>query len=303
MITDGVSRPRTVLDNGLLILSREVRTRAGDKFLDVVSGGEPQRKARTDRSLALGRAYALQGHAHLPPGSDFDRLVEREGGYFNGMTWIDWTTYYETLPSDRIDLALRIESDRMVNSLFDPAETESERTVIISEREGSENRPTYLLFEQVQALSFLAHPYHHMVIGWKEDLRAITRDDLYRHYRTYYAPNNAVIVVVGRLRDRTHAGVGSTSSSALSPPASLLRPCASKSRLLAANGECTSRGQAAPTISTSPTACPAPTILTSSLWPCSMPSSAAPRACLPSAAADWAARPDSTAPWSAAAWR
>ncbi len=134
------------------------------------------------------------------PQGDFDRMIQREGGQFNGMTWVDWTTFYATLPADRIGLALDIEADRTQNALFDPDEVESERTVIISEREGNENRPGYMLREQVQAASFLCHPYGHMVIGWKDDLRRITRDDLYAHYRAYYTPNNAVAVAVGDFR-------------------------------------------------------------------------------------------------------
>lgn len=138
----------------------------------------------------------FKGTPSFPEG-EFDKIISREGGMYNGMTWIDFTTYFETLPSDRIDLALRIEADRMVNSLFKPEDVESERTVIISEREGHENFPRFLLSEEVQALAFKVHSYRHEVIGWKSDLRAMTRDDLYRHYRTYYAPNNAVVAIAG----------------------------------------------------------------------------------------------------------
>ncbi|MBI5033691.1 MAG: insulinase family protein [Chloroflexi bacterium] len=125
------------------------------------------------------------------------RLVNRNGGVNNALTFTDFTNYHETLPCDRIDLALQIESDRMVNALFDPAEVASERTVIISEREGAENDPRFWLDEAVQAETFKVHPYHHETFGWKNDLQAITRDDLFRHYKKYYAPNNAVVVVAG----------------------------------------------------------------------------------------------------------
>jgi zinc protease len=124
-------------------------------------------------------------------------LINRNGGVDNAFTSLDFTTYFESLPSDRIDLAIKIESDRMVNTLFDPEEVASERTVIISEREGGENEPRYLLSEDVQATAFKIHPYHHDTIGWKVDLETMTRDDLYRHYKKYYAPNNAIIVVAG----------------------------------------------------------------------------------------------------------
>jgi len=125
------------------------------------------------------------------------QMVAENGGTLNAFTSDDWTAYFETLPSDRLDLALQIEADRMSNSLFDPEEVSSERTVIISEREGSENEPDHLLNEEVSAAAFKVHPYGNGVIGWKSDLRTMTREDLYGHYKTYYAPNNATVVVVG----------------------------------------------------------------------------------------------------------
>jgi zinc protease len=85
----------------------------------------------------------------------------------------------------------------MANSLFATEEVESERTVILAEREGSENSYLYLLNEEMQAAAFQVHTYHHPTIGWRGDLLALTRDDLYRHYRTYYTPHNAVAVAVG----------------------------------------------------------------------------------------------------------
>jgi zinc protease len=85
----------------------------------------------------------------------------------------------------------------MANARFDPQEFESERTVIISEREGAENQPSYLLNEEVEATAFREHPYRWSVVGWKDDLRAMTRDQLHGYYRTHYAPNNAFLVVAG----------------------------------------------------------------------------------------------------------
>ncbi|RIK46618.1 MAG: insulinase family protein [Chloroflexi bacterium] len=127
------------------------------------------------------------------------RSVTANGGMLNGFTWLDYTAYYETLPIDRIDLALRIESDRMVNARFDPAEFESERTVIIAEKQGSDNQPTTLLREEVTAAAFRAHPYGQGVIGYLSDLEAMQRDDLYSYYRMYYQPGNAVAVFAGDL--------------------------------------------------------------------------------------------------------
>jgi zinc protease len=101
------------------------------------------------------------------------------------------------MPADKIDLALRLEADRMVNSQFDPREVASERTVIISEREGSENDPHFLLYENVQHAAFRVHPYHHEVVGDLADLKTMTREDLYQHYRANYQPNNAVVCAAG----------------------------------------------------------------------------------------------------------
>lgn len=129
--------------------------------------------------------------------SVLDKAIAREGGQWNAFTHFDWTTYYETLPAAKIDLALRLEADRMSNSEFAPEEVDSERTVIISEREGSENEPLFQLGEAVQHAAFRVHPYHHEVIGDMADLHSLTRADLYQHYRTYYIPNNAVLTMAG----------------------------------------------------------------------------------------------------------
>lgn len=131
------------------------------------------------------------------PARVLDQAISRNGGVWNAFTFMDWTTYFETMPADKIDLGLRLEADRMVNSVFHPKEVASERTVIISEREGSENEPLFRLGEAVQHAAFRVHPYHHEIIGDKADLHTITRDDLYRHYKTYYVPNNAVLAVAG----------------------------------------------------------------------------------------------------------
>jgi zinc protease len=131
------------------------------------------------------------------PSNVLDRAVSRDGGMWNAFTYMDWTTFFETMPADKIELGLRIEADRMVNSLFEEKEVASERSVIISEREGSENEPFFLLGEAIQNAAFRVHPYHHEVIGDLPDLKSMSRDDLYNHYRRFYVPNNAVISIAG----------------------------------------------------------------------------------------------------------
>ncbi len=131
------------------------------------------------------------------PSGVMDRAISRDGGVWNAFTWLDWTAYFETMPADRIDLALRLESDRMTNSVFDSREVERERTAIVSEREGHENEPTFRLDEEIQAAAFRVNGYHHEVIGDMHDIKTITCRDLFEHYRSYYVPSNAVLAVVG----------------------------------------------------------------------------------------------------------
>jgi zinc protease len=116
---------------------------------------------------------------------------------WNGYTWIDQTTYLETAGRDALDQMLFIEAERMAHGLYELDECESERTVIISELQGGENDPDQLLDQEVTATAFRVHPYRHPTIGWLSDLRSMTRDDLYEHYRRFYVPNNATLVVVG----------------------------------------------------------------------------------------------------------
>ncbi len=184
------------LGNGLMVITREVHDAPVASFWVWYRVG-----ARNEVSGITGISHWVEhmmfkGTPSLGKGEIF-RSVSKNGGTLNGFTWIDYTTYFETLPSDRLDLSLRIESDRMVNSTFDPEEVASERTVIISEREGSENFPTFHLDEDVTATAFKVHPYGQGVIGWKCDLQSMTREDLYTWYRKHYAPNNAVVVAVG----------------------------------------------------------------------------------------------------------
>jgi zinc protease len=138
----------------------------------------------------------FKGTQHFS-GRQMDKAIAKTGGYWNAFTSEDWTTYFETLPSSALDLALEIESERMHGSKFLPKEVETERTVILSEREGNENDPRFRLAEAVQAAAFQQHPYRNEVIGLKADLLAITREDLYSHYRNYYAPANALLCLAG----------------------------------------------------------------------------------------------------------
>ena len=138
----------------------------------------------------------FKGTERFPAGM-LDREIDHAGGQWNAFTSMDATKYFETLPAGKIDIAMEAEADRMTNAIFDPDETESERTVIISERQGAENQPTFWLQEEVRAAAFRVHGYHHEIIGDEADLRRMTRDDLYHHYRRHYNPANAAAIAVG----------------------------------------------------------------------------------------------------------
>jgi zinc protease len=187
---------KSVLPNGLTIHLKEIHT------APIISSWMWYRVgSRNETPGITGISHWVEhmqfkGTPQFPPGI-LDRMISREGGYWNAMTHIDWTTYFETMPADKIDLAYRLEADRMTNSSFDPKEVASERTVIISEREGNENEPLFQLGEAVQSTAFRKHPYHHEVIGEMKDLRSMTRDDLFNHYQNHYHPGNAILAVAG----------------------------------------------------------------------------------------------------------
>lgn len=184
------------LPNGMLVLTREVHSApVATSWVWYRVGSRNEPSGQTGISHWVEHML-FKGTPAIPAG-ELDRLIARNGGSFNGFTWVDYTAYYETLPADRIELGLQVEADRMVNALFAPAEVASERTVIIAELEGYANEPTTWLDEAVKAVAFSVHPYRHPVIGYKSDLLAMTRDELYAYYQTFYMPNNAVLVLVG----------------------------------------------------------------------------------------------------------
>lgn len=187
------------LPNGLKILLKEIHTAPLiSSWLWYRVGSRDEPSGRTGISHWVEHMQ-FKGTAKFPV-SSLDRDISRDGGLWNAFTYMDWTAYLETMPADKIDLGLRLEADRMTNSLFDVKEVASERTVVISEREGNENEPLFQLGEAVQQAAFRVHPYHHEIIGDLVDLKSISREELYQHYRTYYIPNNAVLGVAGDFR-------------------------------------------------------------------------------------------------------
>jgi zinc protease len=157
--------------------------------------------ARNERPGITGASHwvehmTFKGSERLAKGDVFN-LTARHGGTNNGYTTDDFTLYYETLPAAELETALLIESQRMHAVTFDPDETERERTVILSEREGNENNPRTRLSERMRETLYTRHPYRWPIIGWRPDLERMTHAELWDHYQRYYAPNNAVLCIAG----------------------------------------------------------------------------------------------------------
>lgn len=158
--------------------------------------------SRHERPGATGMAHLFEhlmfGQTEsLPPG-EFDRLVERTGGESNAATWVDWTYYRLSLPARDLPLGVRLEAERMQHLVLETGPVESERDVVTNERrERVEDDVDGWLDEQLMAHAFTEHPYRWPTIGWMEDIRALSLADIRAFYRTWYAPNNAVIVCVG----------------------------------------------------------------------------------------------------------
>ena len=131
----------------------------------------------------------------------FARLVEENGGQDNAFTSQDVTSYYVDIAADKVDLVIDLEADRMQNLLLDAKEIGSEREVVIEERRTrTEDDPGGFLGEEVSSLAFKAHPYGAPIIGWMEDIKRITPEEIRAFYKTYYVPNNAIVVAAGAFK-------------------------------------------------------------------------------------------------------
>jgi zinc protease len=208
-VSTSASFQQTTLDNGLRVILREVRERPlVGVWMWYRVGGRNELPGTTGVSHWVEHML-FKGGKRFGKG-EITKEISRRGGALNAFTWIDCTAYFETLPSSEIDLALAIESDRIYDTRIEAEEAEAERSVVISEREGSENYPEFWLREEVQSVAWREHPYRLGVIGPKSNLRAMTRENLYDHYKRYYMTNNATLVMVGdfstpKLLDKIHA--------------------------------------------------------------------------------------------------
>lgn len=133
-------------------------------------------------------------------GSTITDVLQNTGAQLNATTWYDRTNYYQTLPSDKIALALQIEADRMRNSLLLKEDKDAEMTVVRNEFERGENNPNSVLSKEIWSAAYIAHPYHHSTIGWKSDIENAPIEVLRNFYNTYYWPDNATLTIIGDFR-------------------------------------------------------------------------------------------------------
>ncbi len=128
---------------------------------------------------------------------EIDRAIFEVGGTSNAFTDTDFTAYFATVPRERVDVPLRIEADRMLDARVDPTEAERERQVVLSEREGNENRAEFRVEEELLSLAYRRHPYRWDPLGYAEDMRSMPTSALGDYYRRFYGPRNAILTVAG----------------------------------------------------------------------------------------------------------
>ena len=139
----------------------------------------------------------FKGTDSIPVG-EFSKTIARNGGRDNAMTSMDFTAYYQNIAADRLDMVMAMEADRMRNLKISDGDFLTERDVVMEERRSrTDNDPAALLLEQMTASLYTIHPYRAPIIGWSQELQALTRADALDFYRRWYAPNNAVVVVAG----------------------------------------------------------------------------------------------------------
>lgn len=185
------------LDNGLTVLMLENHTAPIITYHTYFKVG-----ARNEQRFNSGISHFFEhmmfnGAAKYGP-KQFDVVLEANGGWNNAWTSKNLTTYFETFPSETLELVLDLESDRMLNLALEDQMIKSESGVISEERlVGTDNDNTGLMWEELFGTAYMAHAYGSPVLGWMKSIKNFNREDCVEYHRTYYAPNNAVVAIVG----------------------------------------------------------------------------------------------------------
>ncbi len=186
-----------VLDNGLKVLLLEDHKSAAVTFqvwYRVGSRNELDGKSGLSHFL---EHMMFKGTPTVKP-EEYARIIAKNGGNSNAFTSYDYTAYYATMSREKIGIEIDLEADRMANAILDGATFEAEKNVVMEERRlRTEDNPGAALGEVAAAIIHTVYPYRRPIIGWMSDILNLSREDLRKHYQTYYAPNNAYVVVVG----------------------------------------------------------------------------------------------------------
>lgn len=185
------------LDNGLEVIvvpNRRAPIVTQMLWYKVGSADEPLGKSGIAHYL---EHLMFKGTERMGP-HEFSRLVARYGGRDNAMTSYDFTAYFQTVASDQLELVMDLEADRMANLRLTEEVARPELDVVLEERlSRTDNDPAAQLREMTGAAQFLHHPYRLPVIGWEQEIRGLTLQDALDFHATWYAPNNAVLVIAG----------------------------------------------------------------------------------------------------------
>jgi len=189
------------LDNGLKILFQPYQSASSATFMVWYKVG-----SRNDKAGKTGISHFIE-HLSFKNTDFFDKgqivaEITRNGGIFNAYTSRDFTSYYETFSTKKLELAMIIESQRMNQVVFNEDDREKELGVILSELEKTFDSPYSILEMELRNRAYKHHPYKNPIIGYGNDIESITTDDLNEFYSSYYAPNNACIVVVGNFEQK-----------------------------------------------------------------------------------------------------
>src|SRR5262245_25667335 len=187
---------KTVLSNGLVILTKEVHTSPiVTSMIWYRVGSRNEELGHTGKSHFLEHML-FKGTDRFKKG-EIDLLTLKNGGANNAFTSHDFTAYYFNFASDRWEIALEIEADRLVNCAFEPEEFEAEKKVVIEELKTGLDSPWGLLLQEQEATAFKIHPYRNPIVGWLQDVERATVEQQQAYYRQYYHPNNATLVITG----------------------------------------------------------------------------------------------------------
>lgn len=217
-----------VLDNGLKVLLLENHRSPAVTFQVWYRVG-----SRNEVDGKSGMAHFLEhmlfkGTDKVAP-EEYARIIRKHGGRSNAFTSHDATVYHATMSRETIGVAIELEADRMVNTRFEEKYFTPEKKVVQEERRMRVDRPRAALAEITNAVTYAVHPYRRPIIGWPEDIRRMTLEDMKAFYRTYYSPNNAFIVVAGdfdseEILEKVRETFGGISRGAEPPEVGLTEP-------------------------------------------------------------------------------